>query len=85
MMKCGKLDDPKSFALMVVKSFAMLSCEGVVVCDVDVVRVSCSLKSSLASSSLTSRMTSCSSRAKMMLGLMFIVSTRLEFILKAKI
>jgi hypothetical protein len=34
---------------------------------------------------LTSRMTSCLSRAKMMLGLMFIVSTRLEFILKAKI
>ncbi len=56
MIRCGKLDDPKSFALMVVKSFAMLMDEGVVLCDVVVVGVSLPLRSCLASSLLTSSM-----------------------------
>ena len=85
MIRCGKLDDPKSFALMVVKSFAMLMDEGVVLCDVVVVGVSLPLRSCLASSLLTSSMILFSLWAKMRLWSMFIVSTRSEFILKAKI
>ncbi len=45
MNRCGKLADPKSFALMVVKSFAMLIDEVVVACDVVVVGVSFLLRS----------------------------------------
>ena len=45
MIRCGKLAEPKSFALMVVKAFAMLIDDGVVPCDVGVVGVSVSLSS----------------------------------------
>ena len=85
MIRCEKLADPKSFALIVVRSFAMLMDDGVVPCDVVVMGVSVSLRSCWASSSSTSRMISFSSWVKMRLWSMFIESTRSEFILSAKI
>ena len=84
MIRCEKLADPKSFALIVVRSLAMLAVCGVVPFDV-VVGVSVSLRSRWASSSLTSRMISLSSCSKMRLWSMFIESTRSVFILRAKI
>jgi len=45
VIKCGKLADPKSFAFMVVRAFAMLMDDGVVSCAVVVVGVSVSLSS----------------------------------------
>ncbi len=80
MIRCGKLAEPKSFALIVVRSFAMFMDDGVVV----VVGVSVLLRSHWASSSLTSSMISFSSCSKMRLWSMFIESTRSVFILRAK-
>ena len=85
MIRCEKLADPKSFALIVVRSLAMLAVCGVVPFDVVVAGVSVSLRSRWASSSLTSRMISLSSCSKMRLWSMFIESTRSVFILRAKI
>ncbi len=84
MIKCGKLAEPKSFALIVVRSFAMLIDDGVVLCDVVVAGISVSLSSCWASSSSTSSLISFSSWAKMRLWSMFIESTRSVFILRAK-
>ncbi len=84
MIRCGKLAEPKSFALIVVKSFAMLIDDVVVPCDVVVVGVSVLLRSCCASSSSTSSMISFSSWAKMRLWSMFMESTRSLFILRAK-
>ena len=85
MIRCGKLAEPKSFALIVVRSFAMLMGDGVVPCDVVVVAgASFSFRSCRASSSLTSSMILFSSWVKRRLWLMFIESTRSLFILRAK-
>ncbi len=81
MIRCGKLADPKSFALMVVRLFAMLMDDSVVPGDVVGVGVSVPFRSCLASSLLTSSMISFSSWAKMRLWSMFIVSTRSVFMI----